>query len=241
MGAYGQGLEYLNRLREEQGLTGEKREWTKNLWLMADGDTAVMWFVTDGDQIFVAKFHEEERKSKKGSTWKADILCKGEDCSRCSNREDSWIKCVALVYVECIDHKKQDDKEWKAVARGKLTRYREDVGDYRLWMIKSKMQPVVYDKFGEYGTFTDCYWELKRNGNKGGQISYEFSKTAVSNASDRCVAALASAPDITELVIENYSDRKKSPKTVEAKEGVFEYSPVGVGEDEEPVNFEKFD
>lgn len=241
MGSYGRGLEYLNRQRESGAFpSGQKREWTNQLWL-AEGDIAILRFVTDGDAVFVGQFHEEERTSRKGNKYRADVLCldSGDPCKNCREGDNPWVKLVALVYVEAIDHR-VGKPGWIEKPRGTVKFYREDVGDFRLWMIKSSMQRDFIDLHGMHGSVTDVYHELSRNTGKPVKYSLTRMDSKVP-FSKRSTEAIVAARDIEELVLENFgpAPKRASAREITEQAAGFQGDPTDPGpKDEDFVRFD---
>lgn len=224
-GIGGKGLDFLNKLREERGFSsdGETRTYMKQQWLADDNEIAIWRFLTDGDEIYFAPFHEEQRQSRAGKGYKADILCTGDGCKLCALAADDpklrpWIKGIALVYVEQVEHPKPDAKgEWKAKKRGNLTFYVEPIKEVRIWVVKSNMQTRVANLFGERTTLTDVYYEYRRTGGRGAnRVTYTLERTdpPVTNPSAGCAEAIAAKPDITEVVEQNFTNNTPAAKTV---------------------------
>lgn len=226
MGGVGRGIDFLREQREKRGYGGTAREYMKGFWLVDDQDRARMFFGTEGDQCVVRGYHTRQIQGRNGKRdWTKELVCPrtrafelgGEadesiPCTDCDGGDQAWLKPAFYVYVVHIDHNQPAPGRQQG-KRGNLIVYREPINEVRLWLVKTKDQPRISDKFGEFGTLLDVSYDFTRFGAKGQQgTSYSLERNAAEPRPQAVTDAFLAVPDLAEVVARDFADRAPQAK-----------------------------
>ena len=231
MGGVGRGIDFLREQREKRGYGGSSQDRMKQFWLQDDQDRAHMYFGTDGDACVVRGYHSRQIAGRNGKQdWTKEIVCPrtlafdaaGEQddsipCTDCDGGDNPWLKPAFYVYVDFIDHATPGDGRQQG-KRGNLVVYREPVREVRLWLVKTKDQPRIFDKFGEFATLLDAPYDFTRFGvRKATNTSYELARGVPEPRPQAVTDALGAVPDLAEVVARDFCDRVPTRNVVRAE------------------------
>jgi hypothetical protein len=180
------GLDNIEKASREASAIG-KGDWINQVKI-GDGDIAVLRFITDGDNLIRAKFHNITKMTPKGE-WKVPTYCTIEDtgvCQHCSAGDVPYNTMNLWSYVYYILHKVQNPKIeagstagiWPQVKHGKKVMYKEEVNAFKWFRTKYGYQgryKLLFIKYNDkFGTLVDRDYTWSRNGSSKTDTNYDL-------------------------------------------------------------------
>ena len=140
-----------------------------NFYLKSDGDSALVRFMIDGDELIAGQFHRVVKVSKNGNKYWDEMFCTGDDsCPYCDSDDPDEIKTsfrfIAWVWVYEKRHDEQLDEEWEAKEIGGELKYIEKINKPMLFRHGYNLSIIITALYTKYGTLVDRDFEISRSG-----------------------------------------------------------------------------
>jgi hypothetical protein len=224
------GLEdILEKTQETVSLSEGER--IRRLTLL-DGESALIRFISDGDDVVKAYMHNIEKDTPYGRkfVWAYCTKNDNDSCPHCStNRAKGML--YLWVYVYSIMHRKQnpaldeDDSadRWQPVKVGNITYYKEEVNYPRIFSLSvgraNAYQSKLVGFWQENGTLTDRDYKFSRTGQKLDTIYDLIPKDKSKKSKEVAQYTLEDLPSVSDYVTgKNYSMNPTGESEAEEKE-----------------------
>ena len=171
-----EGLNGLIKQREDsQAIAAEDR--IRRLYLR-DGETAVLRFLSDGDDVISAYFHTIEENMPQGKRYRKKYCTKTElgSCQFCAEGNVPGLLIFLWTYVYRIFHRQQnfrlernpDADKWEPIKVGSQVFYKENVnGPMAFQMSPGRsdyLKDILTSYWTDYKTLCDRDYKWTRNG-----------------------------------------------------------------------------
>jgi hypothetical protein len=140
-----------------------------NFYLKSDGDSALIRFLTNGDELIAGQFHRVSKMSNNGNKYWDEMFCSGDDdCPYCNSDEPDEIKTsfrfIAWVWVHEKRHEEQLDEEWEAKEVDDELKYIEKINKPMLFRHGYNLSIIITALYTKYGSLIDRDFEIARSG-----------------------------------------------------------------------------
>lgn len=232
------GIENIeNETREAASIASG--DWIRSLRIK-DGDTALIRFVTDKDELIRARFHDVKRMTPKGE-FALPVYCTMEDTGLCPNCISGLVPYSTInlwVHVYYILHKTQNpniqtgsnEGIWSQIKSGKNVMYKEEVNKFMHFRTKygyqGRYRQMFLDFIKEYDTLCDRDYTWSRTGGTAKNTNYTLMAKKESELDDSIKDAINDLPDLGDVVCgktRSFSQKKKSdsvPDVIEPISGI---------------------
>jgi len=173
-------LEGVNKIKQRtqeiESLSGQNRI---NILGIADGESALLRFMTDTDGIIKDKLHNVQVATPKGTSWRK-IRCTKEDtgiCEHCTAGNTPSYVLYLWSYVYYKLHPNQNSKlnedpaadKWSPLKVGTSTYYKEEINQPMVFRSKlggkdKAIEKAFFEFSDEYGTWCDRDYKWSRKG-----------------------------------------------------------------------------
>lgn len=180
------GIDNIERETQETAAISSG-DWI-NILKIKDGDTALIRFITDKDELIRAKFHDVKKITPRGE-FTVPVYCTSEDtgiCSNCSAGSVPYNTINLWCYAYYILHKSQNPKIqagsnegiWSQVKHGKGILYKEEINAFRWFRSKfgfqGRYRQMFIDFVKEYETLCDRDYSWSRTGATNKNTNYSL-------------------------------------------------------------------
>ncbi len=222
------GVDAIKKAQKEvekkmQGTSGT------NFYLKSDGDSALIRFLIDGDELIAGQFHRASKTSSRtGTTYWEEILCTGEnDCPYCNSNDPNEIatsfRFVAWIYVYEKRHDEQLDDAWEATEVNGDMKFIEKIDKPMILRHGYNLSIVITGIYTKYGSLIDRDFEIARIG-EGLQTRYSIlpeEKVPMSKEVEKVRKSIGKELDsLEDLVMAKPKEKPEPPEEDLSKEDI---------------------
>lgn len=199
------------KAQEAQANSGKNRVRWLNL---AEGDVALLRFITDKEDIIEAEMHSAKRMTPKGERF-SKVYCKSQDnqpCELCAQGVSSSPMYFLWAYVYEIMHRQQnprlaqfpDAQKWERVVVKDVPFYKETVNGPMIFKTgpgkDKKYKNMLVNFSDEYSTLCDRDYKWLRTGSTKETTDYSLMPKDAKKAIKEVAAAAKDLPDLGDVI-----------------------------------------
>ena len=185
------------------GKAGGSR-YIRHIRLRDDGEFCRLWFLTEGDEIFLESFHNIDNPGS-GPKWLSKICVNSAFGQACEYCEEGSARTEFLAWTYELLHfypDKPDNVETKKATIGSGRMYVEEVNEIRLMRASIMHRGSIKTRMERHGTLLDRPFDWIRDGKKGSKRpSYTLEALDVEKMTKELRELMETLPDLEDVAL----------------------------------------